>query len=124
MPDVDIVFTEPLSPSDIYTSRFIIENNGNCNIYNVNVEHRINSMRMVTPVGTSTFKNERMFNYIPDYKRIPKKRSQGINVNLLRRVYAIGKEEGVNTSTIHADIEIYLRYTYWNNRIDTIPISV
>lgn len=113
-PDIVVNYTEPLDSKNVFTSFFVLENNGNSNIYDVQFEYELtNVMFESKTVKNSSFKDVLMSSKSPLYKRIAANKSQTVNVNLLDKFF--GKNIQIDLVSFSANLKIVLHYTYWNN---------
>ncbi|WP_205791767.1 hypothetical protein [Flagellimonas oceani] len=113
-PSIDVVYTEPLDSNNIFSSRFTIENNGNCNIYDVHFEYDFDDIALsqksvlmvdinITNRGNSTV-----------YKRIKKKRGQTIDVDFINTFFEFENSNKSDMTTYKMKAKIEVTYTYWN----------
>jgi len=109
-PQITISYSDPIAPSNIFTSRFKIENNGNCNVYDVKLKYRLDKIR----ASSSTIKNLVIDNFnlsyeTPIFKKIRKNRKQSIKLDFSNPVLYFPPD----MKTFNAELNIYLEYKYW-----------
>lgn len=128
-PKVELSFSDTLNPKNITSSYFTIENNGNCNIYNVFVDCMfINFSATDYSTGSPKRKDFRyieVFTENIDYRRIKSNRSQLFDVDVLNEIFVGLGPSNDSLVTHDAKIEMYVNYKYWGDRykIDTFKFK-
>ena len=119
-PEVSITYTNPIVSTDILTSRFTIENNGNSNIYDVYINYEIKNIKVKYEKGGISQVSGLKVISNWQKKMIAMKKKQVINIDIFKEIFSfIPNESDEKIYTIDANLEIQLNYIYWNNRIKT-----
>ncbi|MEL0457292.1 hypothetical protein WJN01_13720 [Flavobacteriaceae bacterium SZ-1-7] len=120
-PKVKIVCIGQLKDDDLFTSNFCIDNTGECNIYDVNVDFFLKKATITNKAKQDTRIRESFFE--PEFgvfKIVTSNKRQCIKYDFLN-------DGGINFySTIHktdfqtidGELEIYVEYKYWRKTIE------
>ncbi len=109
-PQIDISYSDPIASNNIFTSRFKIENDGNCNVYNVRLKYRLDRIRATTPsIEHLEINNFNLTYKRPIFERIRKNRKQSINLDFSQPI----SNFPTDMNTFNAELNIYLEYKYW-----------
>lgn len=122
IPKINISYSDPLDPQNIFTSRFTINNNGNSSIHNIKLKYKLDKIKAIHPnIRNLEVNNFNMTYERPIYIKIRNNKKQSINLDFSQLLMSIPP----GLKTFSAELTIYLEYEYWKfcTKIDSFHFS-